>query len=262
MTETNYAPAPAATKPRRLALAALIVGIAGFLIGWIPVLGFIAGGAAVALGTIALVKKQPLGLSLTGIILGALGALTSIAMTIGMALAPSIDTSEQALIPAEEVEEIADDLATEEPKVAPQKTKPAEKPKESTAPKETKKKEAPTKKEAKKEPAAPKSTPAQAEARWYEMHFVNDPIEFATREGGEMDIGNPLYAMQKSWGGSTDGYLEIKVQENLTKDSVKRLGINVLNFIGPEYPDIQGVVFTDASGRDYNFFRRDAPLAG
>lgn len=115
--------------------------------------------------------------------------------------------------------------------------------------------------EAAAEESAPETTPAEAEALWLSMHGVSDPIEFTTMEGYSNDLSNPLYAIQAGWGGSTSGYLEIKVQENLDRESAKRLGINVLNFIGPEFPDINGVVFTDASGRDWNFYRKDAPLA-
>ena len=111
------------------------------------------------------------------------------------------------------------------------------------------------------EESAPTTTPADAEALWLSMHGVSDPIEFTTMEGYSNDLSNPLYAIQTGWEGSTSGYLEIKVQESLDRESVKRLGINVLNFIGPEFPDVKGVVFTDASGRDWNFYRADAPLA-
>lgn len=83
--QPHYAPPTAPVTPKSLALTALIVGIVAFLIGWVPVLGFIVGAAAVAFGIIALAKKQPKGLSITGLILGALAVITSIAMTIGVA---------------------------------------------------------------------------------------------------------------------------------------------------------------------------------
>lgn len=102
---------------------------------------------------------------------------------------------------------------------------------------------------------------AEAEAAWLAEHGVNSPLDFITMEGYENDANNPLYAIQTGWSGSTNGYLEIKVQEPLNDESVKRLGINVLNFIGPEFPDIDGIVFTDSNGLDHNFYRHDAPLA-
>lgn len=113
------------------------------------------------------------------------------------------------------------------------------------------------------EPApVPEARPvAEAEVLWLEMHGVSSPLDFISMEGYENDASNPLYAIQPGWGGSTNGYLEITVQEPLNNESVKRLGINVLNFIGPEFPDIDGIVFTDSNGLDYNFYRRDAPLA-
>ena len=115
--------------------------------------------------------------------------------------------------------------------------------------------------EAAAEESAPETTPAEAEALWLSMHGVSAPIEFTTMEGYSNDLSNPLYAIQTGWGGSTSGYLEIKMQESLDRESVKRLGINVLNFIGPEFPEVKGVVFTDVDGRDWNFYRADAPLA-
>ncbi len=113
---------------------------------------------------------------------------------------------------------------------------------------------------------APEPTPttvpvADAEALWLSMHGISSPIDFLSQEGYANDLTNPLYAIQPGWGGSTDGYLEIKVQEPLTDDSTKRLGINVLNFIGPEFPDVSGIIFTDSNGIDHNFYRSQAPLA-
>ncbi|MFZ4841155.1 hypothetical protein [Mycetocola saprophilus] len=104
-------------------------------------------------------------------------------------------------------------------------------------------------------------SPATAEARWLEMHNVSSPTDFLSMPGYENSLANPLYAIQPGWGGSTDGFLEIKVQEQLTKESVKRLGINVLNFIGPEFHGIKGIQFTDTQGIDHLFNRGSAPLA-
>lgn len=66
------------------ATAALIVGIVAFLSGLAPVWGIIVGGTAVVLGAIALVRKQSKGLALTGLILGGIGALTSLVATIAL----------------------------------------------------------------------------------------------------------------------------------------------------------------------------------
>jgi hypothetical protein len=66
------------------ATAAPIVGIVAFLSGIAPVWGIIVGGTAVALGAIALVRKQSKGPALTGLILGGLGALTSLVTTIAL----------------------------------------------------------------------------------------------------------------------------------------------------------------------------------
>lgn len=52
--------------------------------GLVPVGGALVGITAVILGAIALSKKQPKGLALTGLILGAVAAIASIGMTIGL----------------------------------------------------------------------------------------------------------------------------------------------------------------------------------
>lgn len=86
MSVTDNA-APGAPVPgqqaKALALSALIVGIIAFLAGLLPVIGAIIGAVAIVLGILALVKKQPKGLSVTGIILGSIAMIASIAMTIG-----------------------------------------------------------------------------------------------------------------------------------------------------------------------------------
>ena len=75
---------PGTSKPKALALSALIVGIIAFLTGLLPVVGIVIGIAAIVLGVLALVRKQSKGMSITGIILGAIAALASVAMTIGL----------------------------------------------------------------------------------------------------------------------------------------------------------------------------------
>lgn len=102
---------------------------------------------------------------------------------------------------------------------------------------------------------------SEAEQAWYDMHMIEEPIDFLTMDGYENTLDNPLYAIIPGWGGSTNGYLEIGVQETLTEASTERLCINVLNFIGPSFPDIDGIVFTDKDGLDHNCFRSQAPLA-
>lgn len=102
-----------AAKPARgLALAALIVGIVAFLLGLLPVVGLLIGLAAVALGIAAIIKKQPKGLAVTGIVLGAIALITSIAMTAGLGAAinagprPASVISSQPSGSSEPVEEV------------------------------------------------------------------------------------------------------------------------------------------------------------
>ena len=77
-------PAQAASPARGLAISALIVGIVGFLMGLLPVVGALVGIAAVVLGAIALAKKQSKGFALTGLILGAVAIIASVATTAGI----------------------------------------------------------------------------------------------------------------------------------------------------------------------------------
>lgn len=83
-------PAPASPAPRKsngLAIAALIVGIVAILSGWVPFWGFVVGAAAIILGIIALKKAGQKGMSIAGIITGAVGVLWSLIVTILFILA-------------------------------------------------------------------------------------------------------------------------------------------------------------------------------
>lgn len=68
--------------PKGLAIAALIVGIVALVTAWVPVLGFILGAVGLILGILALAKKQPKGLGLTGLILSVVALIVSIVVTI------------------------------------------------------------------------------------------------------------------------------------------------------------------------------------
>lgn len=231
MTQPQTAQKPETSNG--LAVAAISTGGVAFLVGWVPILGLIVGLAAIVLAVIALVKKQQKVLSYIGLGLGALATLTSLITTIIFAIGISnADTPEVT----------SNGSSTAEAPVAPQET------------------EAPPVEES-SEPVEPTSTAADAEALWLEMHGVNAATEFITQEGYENSLENPLYAVVPGWGGDTDGFLRVTVQEHISDDAAKRVGINILNFIGPSYPDLVGVVITDASGLDHNVFRRDAPLA-
>ena len=67
-----------------LALAALIVGIAAFLFGLLPVFGALVGVTAVVLGFVAISKNQSKGMAIAGIVLGGLATLTSMGTTLGL----------------------------------------------------------------------------------------------------------------------------------------------------------------------------------
>jgi hypothetical protein len=76
-----------------LAIASMIVGIVAFISGWIPFWGLLAGIAAVVLGILGLKKSTGKGMSITGIITGAIAALTSLLFTIFFIIALSAGTA-------------------------------------------------------------------------------------------------------------------------------------------------------------------------
>lgn len=117
------------TAGRRLALAALILGICAFVLGWVPFLGILLGAAAVVVGILALVKRQKRAFAITGISLGAVGLISSIVASafFGFVLAnldtivtaaqeqssaPSVVPSESAPEPSDAPEEAAAPAST------------------------------------------------------------------------------------------------------------------------------------------------------
>lgn len=107
------------SRPVGLAIAALIVGIVAFLSGWVPVLGLLAGGVSVALGAIALAKKQSAGMAITGLILGGLAFLTSLVTTIIMIVSIGAAGSQTNISEAPgSAAEQTDEAAPEEPEPA------------------------------------------------------------------------------------------------------------------------------------------------
>lgn len=125
-TTLQYAPAatpghpaiaPSTKKPAGLAIAALAVGIVAFLVGLTPIFGALVGLTAILLGVFALVKKQSKGFSITGVALGAIAVIASIAVT--AAISANLPTSKpapaettQAQVAADEEEEPAAVMVT------------------------------------------------------------------------------------------------------------------------------------------------------
>ncbi len=125
-----HQPGPAApvTQPaspaKGLAISALIVGIVAFLMGLLPVVGALAGIAAIVLGAIALGKKQPKGLALTGLILGACALIASIATTAGLgAIGNEISKNPPSSVSAPSTQEGTE----QEPEEATEPAKPEKK---------------------------------------------------------------------------------------------------------------------------------------
>lgn len=92
--QVQTAPAPVA-KSKGLAVASLVLGILAFLTGLIY-LGAILGILAVIFGIIALKKRQPKGLAITGIVTGALGIMgTIVAITLVMLALPVLQQQQR-----------------------------------------------------------------------------------------------------------------------------------------------------------------------
>lgn len=86
----GYAP-PAPTQPGKgIGTAALIVGFGSLLLCWIPVVGVFVALAAVILGIVALVQRQPKSVAITAMVLGGVTAVAGVVFT-GTALTSLID---------------------------------------------------------------------------------------------------------------------------------------------------------------------------
>ncbi len=107
-------------RPMGLAITAISVGGAAFLIGWMPFFGFVAGLIAVIFGIVALMQRQSKPLSITGIALGGAAALTSVVITV-VALAAT-DFSETRSPP----QPTATPEVTAEPEPAPTTPRPTQ----------------------------------------------------------------------------------------------------------------------------------------
>ncbi|MCU1544942.1 MAG: hypothetical protein JWP30_42 [Homoserinimonas sp.] len=110
---------PGPKKLSGLALAALIVGVAAFLFGLIPVFGAIVGVTAVALAVLALSKKQSKGMALTGLILGGVATLVSFGMTVGVgAIVNNASNDRPAAVAEPATPELEESTAPESAEVA------------------------------------------------------------------------------------------------------------------------------------------------
>jgi len=65
-----------------MSIASLVVGVVAGLFAFFPVAGAVAGIAAVALGVVAIRKKQPMVLAVIGIVLGVIAFAISLFFTI------------------------------------------------------------------------------------------------------------------------------------------------------------------------------------
>ncbi|WP_104088160.1 MULTISPECIES: DUF4190 domain-containing protein [unclassified Cryobacterium] len=75
------------TRRGGLALAALIVGISAFVIGWIPILGLLLGVAGIILGILAMRRPGGRSFGLAGLIGSSLAVLANVLVTIVVVVA-------------------------------------------------------------------------------------------------------------------------------------------------------------------------------
>lgn len=106
-------PSTPSAPPSGMAIASLIVGAVAFFVGWIPVIGLLVGLVAIALGVVALVKRQRKVLAFIGVGLGGLAALSSlIALAVAISLAGASSVSPTQAVPAPSVvEDVAPEIA-------------------------------------------------------------------------------------------------------------------------------------------------------
>lgn len=110
------------------------------------------------------------------------------------------------------------------------------------------------------EPEPPSLAAEDVKAAWLEAHMIEAPIEIATREGGEMDPNNPIYAII-GWQDLNSTAIEVHVQEEIDRERADRVGLNIFNLVGPQFPDLQTVLIRGVSQEPFNFYRSNAPLA-
>ena len=83
MPAPSYGNVPAPTETKGLAIASLVLGIAGVIFSFlVTFVGFVAGIVGLILGILARKKGQPKGMTLTGIILSAVAIVLSIILFI------------------------------------------------------------------------------------------------------------------------------------------------------------------------------------
>ncbi|MEI6850655.1 MAG: DUF4190 domain-containing protein [Candidatus Saccharibacteria bacterium] len=109
---SNPTPSPTVINTQKtngVAVAAMIVGIIAFVVAWAPFIGFVTGIVAIILGIIGLKKTTEKGMSIVGIVTGAMSALSSLVITLmfiaGIALIGGV---------ASEIDNAADSYNTEQ----------------------------------------------------------------------------------------------------------------------------------------------------
>lgn len=79
---TKTESAPVASPNNGIAVAALVVGIVAVISGWVPFWGFAIGVTALILGIVGVKKHSNKGMSVAGIVMGAVGILWSLIVTL------------------------------------------------------------------------------------------------------------------------------------------------------------------------------------
>ncbi|MGW9020661.1 DUF4190 domain-containing protein [Leucobacter chromiiresistens] len=119
MSHEPIAPSSRPQTRAGFAISALIMGITAFATGWVPYLGFLIGFVAVVLAVIALVRRQSSGMSITGLVLGAIAIVFCLFVTIFVSIDPirSLSPDGGASQETPETEQVPSDPEREESEV-------------------------------------------------------------------------------------------------------------------------------------------------
>lgn len=118
--QTLIAPPPQPpARPKGLAIAAMIVGIVSLVLCATVFIGIAGGIAAVVLGIIAIAKSQSKGMSITGIVTGALAIIVAGVLVAGsIAFVGAFTESTRSTV--EELDQLTEELESLAPEVDPE----------------------------------------------------------------------------------------------------------------------------------------------
>lgn len=236
-------PTPAGkSKGRGLALAALLVGAGAFLIGWVPAIGALVAVVGIVLGVVALRVGQSKAMSWTGIVLGALAAITSV-----IVLVVAIGNADFTPKPAE------DDVAEApiETTEAPAETTPSAAPTPTATPTPT-----PT-------PAATPTTtpepPAASLAADVQAAVLEGLVADSFQESCEDGITWVCDIVEVRDSRFT-GYVEVVVSGFPSQSQAESVGRGFMNFSCDRVLDLKAITVLDEAGNEHLDWKRSDSL--